>query len=128
MSRNRRGRVKRKAGQAGRTPRFPAATVAYYGPNDQLATKVVVGVVADEAADVEPLRSWSSTGTDVRNDPIIGEQIAAFLKAHGVRSVLATDRLIGCPHQEGIDYPEGTKCPRCPFWATRDRWSGDVIQ
>ena len=121
MSRNGRGRVKRKSGQGGRTARFPAATLAYYGPDDQFATKVVVGIVAEKEADVEPLKSWSSTGADVRSDPVIGEQIAAFLEAHGVRSVLATDRLIGCPHEEGVDYPEGAKCPLCPFWATRDR-------
>jgi Extended Signal Peptide of Type V secretion system len=34
----------------------------------------------------------------------------------------------GRPHEEGIDYPEGSTCPRCPFWAHRDRWSGEVAQ
>jgi hypothetical protein len=37
------------------------------------------------------------------------------------------DRIIGCPHEEGVDYPEGQSCPRCPFWAHRDRWSGELI-
>src|SRR4051812_9319014 len=37
--------------------------------------------------------------------------------------VVMTDRIIGCPHEEGIDY-EGTTCPTCPFWAGRDRWTG----
>jgi hypothetical protein len=32
-------------------------------------------------------------------------------------------RIIGCPHEEGIDY-EGATCPACPFWAGRDRWTG----
>lgn len=128
MTRNRRGEAKRRAGRLGQGTRFPAATVAYYGPDDQHATKVVIGVVLNETADVGPLERWFSSGTDVRNDPIIAEQIGVFLQAHGVRSVVATDRIIGCPHEEGVDYPEGAKCPRCPFWATRDRWSGDVIQ
>jgi hypothetical protein len=35
------------------------------------------------------------------------------------------DRIIGCPHEEGIDYPEGEECPLCPFWKGRDRWSGE---
>ena len=26
-----------------------------------------------------------------------------------------------------VDYPEGGVCPQCPFWAHRDRWTGDVI-
>jgi hypothetical protein len=24
--------------------------------------------------------------------------------------------VIGCPHEEGIDFPEGQECPYCPFW------------
>jgi len=23
---------------------------------------------------------------------------------------------IGCPHEEGLDFPEGEDCPFCPFW------------
>jgi hypothetical protein len=43
-----------------------------------------------------------------------------------VKTVAMTDRIIGCPHEEGIDY-EGPVCPHCPFWANRDRWTGEVI-
>jgi hypothetical protein len=31
------------------------------------------------------------------------------------------------PHEEGIDYPEGKTCPQCPFWASRDRWTGESL-
>jgi hypothetical protein len=34
---------------------------------------------------------------------------------------------IGCPHEEGKDYPLGENCPQCPYWANRDRWSGKLI-
>jgi hypothetical protein len=34
------------------------------------------------------------------------------------------DRIIGCPHEEGIDYPLGSTCPLCPFWKDKDRWTG----
>jgi len=51
----------------------------------------------------------------------------AFLAEHGVLSVAMVDRIIGCPHQEGIDY-EGPICPQCPFWANRDRWTGEVTK
>jgi len=27
-----------------------------------------------------------------------------------------TNGVIGCPHEEGIDYPLGEDCPFCPFW------------
>jgi hypothetical protein len=41
--------------------------------------------------------------------------------------VTMTDRIIGCPHEEGIDYPEGECYPLCPFWAGRDRWTGELL-
>jgi hypothetical protein len=36
-------------------------------------------------------------------------------------------RKTGCPHEEGIDYPEGEPCPQCPFWTHRDRWTGKLL-
>jgi hypothetical protein len=44
-----------------------------------------------------------------------------------VKSVVMPDRIIGCPHEEGIDYPEGESCPQCPFWEGRDRWTGEPV-
>ncbi|HEX7362293.1 MAG TPA: hypothetical protein VF283_17515 [Bryobacteraceae bacterium] len=55
-------------------------------------------------------------------------EILAFLRQHGAKSIAMADRIIGCPHQEGIDYPEGEVCPQCPFWAHRDRWTGENLQ
>lgn len=104
------------------------ATVAFYGPDDTRASKASVGIVLAEGAEPAALKRWFSEETDVRFDREIGSEILAFLREHGIRSVLLADRIIGCPHEEGIDYPEGEVCPRCPFWAHRDRWSGDVIQ
>lgn len=34
--------------------------------------------------------------------------------------------IIGCPHEEGIDYPDGQVCPQCPFCAHRDRWASEL--
>jgi uncharacterized protein len=28
---------------------------------------------------------------------------------------------VGCPHEPGVDYPPGSVCPLCPFWAARPR-------
>jgi hypothetical protein len=61
-------------------------------------------------------------------DIVIGEQIAAFIKTQDVRSVVVTDGIIGCPHEEGVDYPEGKSCPQCPYWAGRDRSTLERIQ
>ena len=104
---------------------YPVATIAYYGPDDRRATKVAVGIAESDAGGVAHMERWFSETTDVRTDPQINQAILRFIKGHGARSVAMFDRIIGCPHEEGIDYPEGEKCPRCPFWATRDRWSGE---
>jgi hypothetical protein len=40
----------------------------------------------------------------------VSDQVLAFLKEHGPKSVIVTDGLIGCPHEGGIDYPEGKSC------------------
>jgi len=103
---------------------YPVATVAFYGPDDQRATKVAVGIVPAEGADADPLQRWFSDDADARSDPEIARQIAEFIETHAAKSVVLIDRILGCPHEEGVDYPEGTMCPRCPFWANRDRWSG----
>ncbi len=106
---------------------YPIATVAFYGPDDRRATKVTVGIVAAEAAEPSVLERWFSTDADVRADPAIGLEILKFIEAQGVKSVVMADRIIGCPHEEGTDYPDGGSCPHCPFWAHRDRWSGNVL-
>ena len=99
---------------------YPVATIAYYGPDDRCATKVAVGIVPSESGDVAHMERWFSDTTDVRMDPQINEAIPQYIQRHGVRSVGMYEPIIGCPHEEGIDYPEGEKCPRCPFWASRD--------
>ena len=121
-----RDRLKKKAKQGFRG--YPVATVTYYGPNDSLASKVAVGVIQFEGGEVEPLERWFSEVKDVRLDPEINEAIVHFLQKNGVKSVVAPDRILGCPHEEGVDYPDGEKCPKCTFWANRDRITGEVLK
>jgi hypothetical protein len=54
--------------------------------------------------------------------------IAAFLQEHHVKSAATVDKIIGCPHEEGIDYPEGKPCPQCSFWAGRNRFTHEGIK
>ena len=70
----------------------------------------------------EPARWFSETG-DVRTDEAIAAAIVEYLRAHDVRTVAMSSGIIGCPHEEGIDYPEGEVCPACPYWAGRDRFA-----
>ena len=108
---------------------YPLVTVAFYGPNDKLSTKVVVSVTLTETNEPDVLQRWFSEGDlDVRHDPAIGEQILSFLQPYAPRSTVVADGIIGCPHEEGADYPEGVSCPRCPYWAGRDRFTHERIQ
>lgn len=105
---------------------YPMATIAYYGPTDKKATKVTVGIIAKADAEPYPLKSWLSI-TEIKTDASILEEILYFLDEHNVLSVVTTDNIIGCPHQEGIDYPEGKECQECTFWKGRDRWTGEKM-
>jgi len=102
---------------------FPMATVAYYGPDNRKATKAAVGIIKHEGA--EPImRKWHTTETDARLDEKITNEILGFISGHKTVSVAAVAKILGCPHEEGKDYPEDQACPQCPYWAGRDRWAG----
>src|SRR5271169_815077 len=94
---------------------WPVATIAFYGPNLSRATKVAVGIIPSEHAEVGEMRSWKVDHGDVRTDKEITGEMLVFIEMHQARSVVMTDGIIGCPHQEGIDY-EGEWCPVCEFW------------
>jgi len=106
---------------------FPIATIAYYCPDDQTATKVAVGIV-DGKDEVIQLKSWLVRAQDVRIDRAINDEILSFIKEWNVQRVAMAGRIIGCSHEEGIDYPEGSVCPQCPYWAKIDRWTGKVLE
>jgi hypothetical protein len=98
-----------------------------FTPEDKVATKVAVGIVEREGAEVSTMERWFSEDADVRMDPAVEAAVIQFITQHKVKSVVLTDGIIGCPHEETIDYPEGTTCPECPFWAGRDRWTKERI-
>jgi hypothetical protein len=101
-------------------------TIAFYGPDNRHATKVAVGIVPEGATDVTLLERWFEDKLDVRVDPGIGKEVGAFLRKHGVQQVAVAEGIIGCPHEEGMDYPEGSECPLCPFWQGKDRFEHAV--
>ena len=114
---------KAKAGFRG----YPVGTIAFYGPDDQRASKVAVGITNGEGQEVAELRRWFSETGDVRFDPVINRQMVEFIEAHAVQTVAGVERIIGCSHEEGVDYARGGVCPACPYWAHHDRWTGETI-
>jgi hypothetical protein len=106
---------------------FPLATVAFYGADATRASKVAVGIVPEDGAPVTALRRWSSDTTDVRFDRRIADEILRFVQDHHALTVAMSPGIIGCPHEEGTHYPDGEVCPACPYWADRDRWTGEKL-
>ena len=101
-------------------------TIAFYGPDNRHASKVAVGIQPESAGEVTFLERWYEDQLDVRIDRGIGKEVEAFLQKHGVRRVAVAEGIIGCPHEEGIDYPEDDECPQCPFWQGKDRFEHAV--
>jgi hypothetical protein len=114
--------------RSGPKNRYPVATLAAYGPNKTFATKLVVSVLG-RPGQHEPsaMRTWTTHAVDVRFDRAIAAEVAGFVQQHGAKETVSADRIIGCPHEEGIDYPLGRTCPRCPFWAGIDRFTHEPV-
>lgn len=120
-------------------PGYPRATLAYYGPTNSVATKVVVRIIPFEGADHAAEGTWFSRGdyADVRHEQSTFEPIQDFMKSHNVKKVEILRRtaeglkpdedlpeeamgdVVGCPHDEGIDFPAGDYCRRCRYWVRR---------
>lgn len=102
-------------GKSGRA-KYPLGTVAYYGPDDRTATKIAAGVF--RTPDSEPiLQRW--VARDIARSEKVAQEIRDFFAKHGVSSVVVSDGIMGCPHEEGKDFAHGTDCPFCPFWSGR---------
>jgi hypothetical protein len=106
--------------------RLASRDIAFYGPNLSQATKAAVGIVPAENEEAREMRAWHVRSGDIREDIGIAEEILGFIEQHSARSVAMTGGIIGCPHEEGIDY-QGQWCPVCEFWRGRDRFTGQLL-
>ncbi|RWE31624.1 hypothetical protein, partial [Mesorhizobium sp.] len=107
-----------KKAKKGEAPTPPALSPS--GPDNVSATKLAVGIVRAPHSEPTELRRWLMETGDMQKSGTIFAEIAAFLKEREVHSVVMADRIIGCPHEEAIDYLEGGVCPHCPYWAGGD--------
>src|SRR5262249_33300367 len=60
------------------------------------------------------LSRW--VATDMTTSPKVRQEVKDFFLRHGVKRVAMTEGNLGCPHEEGEDFPRGGDCPFCPFW------------
>lgn len=94
--------------------KFPIGTIAYYGPDDKTVNKIVAAVLPDEHTNPK-IKKW--IGNEVAQNQKTAAEIGKFFQDQQVTNIVMTEGIIGCPHEEGIDYPVGESCPDCPFWA-----------
>ena len=104
---------------------FPKATLAFYGPDNTRASKAVLGIFLQHDVDAI-IHRYFTDDNDARYTLEIQESILARLREHNVRSLIMMEKIFGCPHEEGIDYPKGEACPKCPFWKGRDRFAAQA--
>src|SRR5437588_12179362 len=91
---------------------YPMASIAFYGPDNKRATKAVLGIITHEEAEPH-LYKWFSNSKDIRYDPAIQLAILSRIQEHSAVSIIMSENLFGCPHEEGTDYPQGEACPLC---------------
>ncbi len=95
--------------------KYPMATIAPYGPDDKTVTKLAVAIFqSPQDTDSIALNRW--VAADIAASDPIARRMYQFLKAYGVKTVLTATVVVGCPHEEGADFPVGQDCPFCPFW------------
>ena len=92
----------------------PVITVALYGPDDDKAGKLVIAHCVEPDREPDILERWTSE--DVLEDVKILEEARAFIASHPAPAITITEGTVGCPHEEGKDFPLGGDCPACPFW------------
>ena len=95
-------RKKAKGGDQG----FPKASLAFYGPDNKKATKAVLGIIL-RVGDEPAIHRYFDEAADVRFSISVQEDVLARIREHGVRTVILMEKIIGCPHEEGVDYPLG---------------------
>jgi len=104
---------------------YPIATIAFYGPNIDIATKVVCAIIKHDGAEPGPMEKWFSSW-DLRKSEQVLNEVLGFIDENGAKTVCMIEDIMACPHEEGIDYPAGNSCPKCNYWQNRERFSGGM--
>jgi hypothetical protein len=96
---------------------YPLGIIAFYGPTDKIATKAVIGIVEEAGGSPQQIKKWVYDKGDLRKDVDSIKELFRYIEAHNVLSVALTPGIYYCPHDNGIDFPEGGSCSLCPFWS-----------
>jgi hypothetical protein len=98
-------------GKPGKRPEYPIGTVALYGADDRITTKIAAGVITSPNA--EPiLMRWMAT--DVTTSPKVQREITEFFEQHGVKSVVKSEGNMAAPTRRGRTSPMARTAPSGP--------------
>lgn len=93
---------------------FPIGILAYFGPDNKTISKIVAIIV--ERPNADPLlRKWIKY--EILSDPSVAAEIGQYFLDHDTKDVVIGEGVLGCPHEEGVDFPKGEDCPQCPYWS-----------
>lgn len=96
---------------------YPLGIIAFYGHTDNIATKAVIGIVKEAGGSPQHIKKWVYDKGDLRKDVASIKELFRYIEAHNVLSVALTPGIYYCPHEPGIDFPEGGSCSLCSFWS-----------
>jgi hypothetical protein len=64
----------------------------------------------------EETGSWKGHWCNREAPWLIGNRRHGHFARSNARKLAMSDGNMGCPHEEGKDFPHGEDCPFCPFW------------
>jgi len=73
---------------------YPLATIAYYGPTNKLASKIVCCIIKYEGAEVEQMETWFSDRDLRKSENVLGEMLA-FIDINNAKTVSLINGIIG---------------------------------
>jgi hypothetical protein len=96
---------------------YPLGIVVFYGYNDKVASKAVIGIVNSAGGPPEKIRKWVFEEGDLRKDVPSIKELFRYLEANNTVSVALSPGIYYCPHEPGVDFPRGGNCTKCSFWS-----------
>ncbi|EHK0751951.1 hypothetical protein [Vibrio parahaemolyticus] len=72
---------------------FPIATVAFYGPDDKTATKLVCAIIPYEGAEPDPMKKWFSS-SDLRKSEMVLKEVLEFIDENSAKTVGMLEEIV----------------------------------
>ena len=99
---------------------YPIFKIAFYGPNNKLATMVKLKVKLGQDEPVQLLSFWEDE-TDVRSNYEILNHIDNLITEEKIPSVSIMRNIVGCGREECINSNRENDCPYCTYWVGKEQ-------